>query len=260
LEDVTLLGDAKPGAQVLATARGDGREAPVLAAWRFGKGRVGVLSARTTWRWSMKMGDHERRSDVYQRFWKNMVLWLTRSDEFKPVRVAIDGGVAHVGEPMRLRVWVYDDYFQPLSDAEVRLNITWPDGKTAPLEAHPETTGVFAADVTPEALGHFSVAAIATRHGKRVGDDRMNAEISENLSEENDLRPDFDLLKEMAQATGGVFMPLEQFTPALWKEFSGRSNLGAGHKILLWNSPWLLALLLLALGVEWWLRKRRGLP
>jgi uncharacterized membrane protein len=260
LDDVTLLGDPKPGAQVLATVQNGGKESPVLAAWRFGKGRVAVLSARTTWRWSMLMGEKERRADVYQRFWKNMVLWLTRSDEFKPVRVAIDGGVAHVGEPLRLRVWVYDDYFQPLSDADVHLSVSWSDGKSEPVTLHPETTGVFAADVTPSQLGHFAVTAIAARRGKRVGEDKLNAEITENLSEEEDLRPDFDLLKEMAQATGGVFMPLEQFTPALWKEFSGRANVGIGRKILLWNSPWLLMIVLILLGVEWWVRKRRGLP
>jgi hypothetical protein len=189
-----------------------------------------------------------------------MVLWLTRSDEFKPVRVAVEGGVAHVGEPLRLRVWVYDEYFQPLPDAEVHLTLSGPNGKSAPLAAHPESSGVFAAEVTPDELGKLAVSALALRRGKKVGEDRLSVDVTENLSEEEDLRPNFDLLKEMAQATGGVFMPLDQFTPELWKEFSNRANLGTGRKVLLWNSPWLLAAALILLGIEWWMRKRRGLP
>jgi len=37
----------------------DGKEHPVLTVWKVGKGRVALLSVRSTWRWSMLSGKKE---------------------------------------------------------------------------------------------------------------------------------------------------------------------------------------------------------
>jgi glycosyltransferase involved in cell wall biosynthesis len=54
------------------------------------------------------------------------------------VRLAFEETPVKVGEQNRLRVWVYDEYFQPLSDADVKIQLSLPDGTkknlAAPLE------------------------------------------------------------------------------------------------------------------------------
>lgn len=260
LDGVTRLPRAKAGATVLAAANDRGRETPVLTVWKFGKGRVGALTARTTWRWSMQNGSASAPADAYERFWKNMVLWLTHSDEFKPVRVAADSKTARAGEKETLRVWVFDDYFKPISDADVRVQVTDPTGKTVDLKPYPETSGVFAAPFTPEATGNHTLQAWVTRAGKRFGSDRSTLRVTENLSEEEDLRPNFDLLKELARTTGGRFVAVDQFSPAVFDAFNAEISKGGGRKILLWNSPWFLAVLLALFIFEWAYRKKQGLP
>jgi hypothetical protein len=197
---------------------------------------------------------------VYQRFWKNMVLWLTHSDDFKPVRVALENNVARVEEKQMVRVWVYDDYFKPLSDVDVQLRVTAPDGTSSELKSYPETGGVFAAPFKPTALGAYQIQAWVLRNGKRFGGDALTVRAIENLSEEEDLRPNFDLLKELARATGGKFVPISQFSPTVFEDFNKETSSSSGKKILLWNSPWSLAVLALLFIVEWAWRKRRGLP
>lgn len=259
LEGTTLLTTVKEGATVLGSAMVNGREYPVLTVWKTGKGRVAALTSRTTWRWSM-LDNKGNVSDIYQRFWKNMVLWLTHSDEFKSVRVAFEDKNVRVGEEQTLRVWSYDEYFKPLSDVDVHLQVTYPDGKKEELPARAETAGVFAASFETEQTGTHSVQAWVSRGGKRIGQDRVDARVQESHFEEEDLRPNFDLLRELARTTSGKFVPLDQFSVSVFDQMNADVVNQSGKKVLLWNAPWLFAAVIGLLAAEWVIRKKRGLP
>ena len=82
----------------------------------------------------------------------------------------------------------------------------------------------------------------------------------ESQSEDQDLRPDFYLLKEMAKVTNGKFLTANEFSNDILKEFEKGSKEQTGRKILLWTSPWIFGLIVILLIAEWFLRKRRGLP
>lgn len=260
LDGLTLLSGPKPGATVLASAQIKGREVPVLTVWKYGKGRVAAMGTRTTWRWSMVSGSKQQLSDAYQRFWKNMVLWLTHADEFKPVRVAFENKVVRVQEKQALRVWVVDDYFKPVSDVDVQVQVENPDGSKDLFKPDPETSGVFSAPFVARQIGRHQIKAWVLRLGKKFGEDSLSVRVAENHFEEEDLRPDFDFLKELAHATDGKFVTIDQFSPALFAEFNRAVSSGSGKKVLIWNSPFFLAALLTLLVVEWVLRRRKGLP
>ncbi len=247
----------KPGAVVLADIEKGGRTYPVFTVWRHGRGRVAALSTRTTWRWAMR---NEAASPVYQQLWKNMVLWLTHSDEYNTVRIALEGRTARLGEEATLRVWVFDEYFKPLPDAEIKVLLKNPKGVEAPVSMRAESDGVFSGSFQAEMLGQHEAAVWVTRAGKRYGTDRSTFRVLESNFEEEDLRPDVTLLKELAQSTGGRFIPAADFSVAFFKQYEEELTKKTGRKILLWNSPWVLLLVLVFLGFEWVLRKRRGLP
>lgn len=260
LEGITLVPQAKPEATVLGTVNWNGRDHPLLTVWRFGKGRVATLTARTTWRWAMMPGKKEQTADAYQQFWKNMVLWLTHSDQFKNVRMAFENKRVKLDEPEPLRVWVYDEYFKPLSDVEVRVEVTAPDGTSAPLPVHSETSGVYVGQFTGKALGTYKAQAWVLRRGKKYGSDTLTFRVVENYFEEEDLTPDTPHLKELAEATGGKYVKAAEFSPHILREFDNDVSQKSGRKVLLWNSPWLFAVGLILLAVEWTIRKRKGLP
>jgi hypothetical protein len=260
LEDVTLVPGVKAGAIVLGSVRRGGREFPVLTVWRYGKGRVAALTARTTWRWSLTAADDPQTAGVYQQFWKNAVLWLTRSDDFKSVRLALDGKSARIGENERLRVWVFDEYFKPVPDAEVQVQLVGPDGAGTSLPTHAETGGVYSAGFKAPVTGTFEAIATATRNGRRVGVDRLKFRVSESHDEDEDLRPDFDVLKGLADSSNGRFVTADAFDPTALEDLDRDVERRSGRKVLLWNSPWVLGALVLFLAAEWALRRRRGLP
>jgi hypothetical protein len=232
----------------------------VLTAWRHGKGRVAAMTSRTTWRWSLASANDPQTGGVYQTFWKNAVLWLTRSDEFKPVRLAIDGKAARAGENERFRVWVFDDYFKPVPDAEVQVQLTGPDGLTSTIPTHAETGGVYSAGFRPAVTGAYEAIATATRNGKRVGLDRLKFTVVEGHDEDEDLRPDFDVLKGLADASNGRFVTADAFNGSGLEALDKDVERRAGRKVLLWDSPWILGAALALLIAEWLIRRRRGLP
>jgi hypothetical protein len=218
------------------------------------------MTARSTWRWSMLAGKKEHVSYAYQQFWKNMVLWLTHADDFKQVRIALENKNARLGESTNVRVWVYDEYFKPISDVDVRVTASLPDGKEEQVAMHPETAGVFVGNFKGDRLGAHSLQAWAVRRGKKWGEDRIKFRVIESHFEDEDLRPDFALLKELARVTNGKFVLASEFSPSLFEEFNKEMSTHVGRKILVWNSPWLLGALLVLLVGEWVIRKRRGLP
>lgn len=260
LDGVTFLPDPKSGSTVLLSARRGGKMSPVLTVWKYGKGRVAAFSARTTWRWSMQKANHEASSDVYGQFWKNMVLWLTHSDKYKSLRMALDKKDVALGDNETLRIWVYDEYFKPVADADVRIQMTSPDGKKTPLVAHEETSGVYAVVINADQLGPYHVDAWAARKGRSVGEERIRFQVSEGASEEEDLRPDFATLRELANISNGRSLRFDEFSVKLMDEFNEEMERKGGQKVLLWNSPWLFAWIVAFLILEWIVRKKRGLP
>lgn len=260
LEDVALLPRVKPGATVVGSVKVGNQTFPVLTVWKFGKGRVGALSTRTTWRWSLVPSKKEQGATLYQQFWKNMVLWLTHADEYKTVRVSIEAKPVRLAEPAPLRLWVTDEYFKPLTDADVKVQIEGPDQFSNTPSMSMEAPGVFLGSVTPEKLGAHTIRAWVFRKGKKYGEDSASFRVVESQLEEEDLSPDFELLRELGDVTGGRFMSEEDFSPQVLSEFNKEMDKKSGRKVLLWNSPWLFAAVFGLLGVEWFLRKRKGLP
>lgn len=260
LKDVALLPPVRPGATALGTVSVAGVAHPVLSGWKFGKGRVAVLASRTTWRWAMMGEGHLGGAFAYQQFWKNMVLWLTRAEDYKTVRVAVEGKSMRVEEEGVVQAWVYDEYFKPLAQSDIRLVITGPDGNKHALTPHQQTGGVFQATFKPGKTGTYRLDAWAFRRGKLYGEDSARFRVIEGQMEDENLTPDFQLLRDVAKASGGKYFNADDISPSTLSEFNQAISTKFGQKILLWNSPVIFSLVVVLLIVEWTLRKRRGLP
>ena len=70
----TALGEAKPGASVLAITNGPGgRSRPLVAVQRYGHGRTMVFAGEASWRWRMMLPSNNR---TYETFWRQAGRWL----------------------------------------------------------------------------------------------------------------------------------------------------------------------------------------
>lgn len=251
----------KPGASVLATVSGDEQEAlPALAAQRFGEGRVAALMLGDMWRWGLK--DEAAAKDL-ERAWRQLMRWLVVD---VPDRIQISAD-AEDGR-MKLAVRVRDRAFAPMDDAMVKIEVTGPDGKKSVLFAEPslQEAGLFEAEFFSREAGPYRAIATveSTAEGipsaEKVIGSKSTGWAHDPLAKEfASVKPGGEWMQRLAQESGGQVLKLSELEklPELLKNI--RVPVEETVTEPMWHTPWIFALVLALLSVEWFLRRKGGM-
>ncbi|MFQ5850032.1 MAG: glutamine amidotransferase [Candidatus Binatia bacterium] len=264
----TLNRAARPKGEVLLLAARDdaSTEWPLLTVGKFGKGRTLALLSDDFWRWNFISIGEKESFQGHQKLIRQAVRWLAQEPSFEQVKITFIGGSRRPGEKMELRVRVLKDDFSPTSHAALQLRITGPDGERVLLEAMPATEeGEYSAEFIPTKEGSYSLEAEAKLSGKPLGSDKKNFLVSFAHGETDDGRPQVNLLKRIAEMSQGEFLPVSQWNDKSLERIMAKlerlspSQIVVRRETPLWGTPWIVALILLLLGSEWWLRRSWGL-
>ncbi len=251
------VGGPRPGAQVLATTTGPGGAVrPVIAVQRFGAGRAMVFTAEASWRWRMQLPSDDR---TYERLWRQVARWLT-ADAPDPVHVTpTEGVLPGTGQP--IDVLVRDAAFRPVRDADVTVRLTVPGGEVRELRPvlADASTGRYAAPARFDTPGVYRLEARARRGDQVLGDSQRWVLAGGANPEITDPRLNEDLLRRVAFATGGQYARLSDAGRIAEALRAVRSDPGTPVVQDAWQTPWLLAAILLLLSAEWTLRRSWGL-
>ena len=218
----TLLGNvtvdsAKPGADVLLN-HGSAAKPIVLAVQRYGKGRSGVFTADTTYRWYLPMRGLGQQSP-YTVFWGQLVRWLAGTDVKNRgtqagVETLVDKTVLGVGEPVRVRAIVRDEKGDATRYAQVSMTLTPKDGKSDPttLSLVPAAMrdGLYETAVTSLTKGDWTAEVVAKKDGKLLGRSPIAFSVIPPADEMFKLAADPALMQKIATATGGYTYRLSQ--------------------------------------------------
>ncbi len=256
LASVALLGRARPGATVLATAAAAGGSTrAVVAVQRYGEGRVLLFAGEAAWRWRMLLPASDRS---YDTFWRQTVRWLALPAT-DPVALTLPAG-ASVGVPSALRVLVRTAAFEPRAGAAVDLFITRPDGRIERLRGAPEgSKGEYASRFEPEHAGVYRVSAEAKDGSVLLGSASAAWLVGGTDVEMADPRLNVEVLGRIVRASGGrIVAPGE--TAALVATLT--AALPAARVTVqrdLWHHGWSFAAVIVLLATEWILRRRWGM-
>ncbi len=260
----SLIGDgrlpsrAKPKAQVLVSVPGPGGRLPLLAVWPRGKGRVMTFSSLNSWQWALGESGRGRGTWAYQRFWNNLLRWMSASEDFRLVRLDLPRGPSEAGGEVWLRAFVRDENYHPLASGDVIATVTSPSGKSIRRTLRALGKGEYADNVALDETGPYRVTVQAFSRQKRIGEDQGEMRVGLPWDENRDTSTDFASLAKAAQAGGGEFVTLENATPE-WLEKNLDSVSRAEQKSAApWNAPLVLVLLTGALLAEWTFRRRWG--
>jgi hypothetical protein len=251
--------DARPLAA--ATVRGVALDDPLLLVRQRGESRSAALLAAGTWRWRTLPPDLAELSGFYAGLVQNLVRWLTVREDARPVRVRAAEPLFDASERVRLTGQVYDEARVPVSDAEVEVTLTGPDGSRLPFPMGPLGNGRFALEAGPLPEGEYTFTASATRGGTTLGSDRGGFAVGALALELRDLYADVPLMRELARRSGGEAL-LPGDLPALGARLAdglAPRRVETRRDTELWRLAPLLALLFLLLTAEWVLRKRSGM-
>ncbi|MBI4396909.1 MAG: hypothetical protein HY548_07435 [Elusimicrobia bacterium] len=252
VDDGQFLPRAKKGALTLAMAG----QQPVMAAWQRGRGRVMMFLSLSSWRWALGEAGLGQGAWMYQRFWSNAVRWLSSSEDFRLVRMELAAESTEEGEELSIRAFVNDENHKPLDAAEVQAQVNGPKGLAWRKTLKPVNRGEYGDVLTALEPGAYRVTVQAYHHQKKLGEDKGVVELGALWDENRDTSTNFPLLRNMAQVSGGDFIPCRDFSsswldhrlePVTWTYEKRESP---------WNSAWVLILLTGLLFLEWFRQRK----
>jgi hypothetical protein len=238
--DFAPIGAVKPGAQVVAVhpteTVSDGKTPRVLMAkQQFGKGFSAVLCTDMLWRWKLSLPSSSR---AVETFWQQFMLTLApgAKDGLSLAKMSGPGGV---NSPMVIRM------DGAAAQAKLAVTVVGPDGRKQDLPAirnddhwqvefKPDVEGLWEVS-TRSAEGNYARLVFPVS-GKAITTEMLN------------LPSDVNGLRRIAQATGGALI---ESAPVFQKSAASVSSSAASQVATpLWNSQWLIALLLTVYGVD----------
>jgi hypothetical protein len=254
----------KPGSTVLATARLQSVQLPdpLLIVRSVGGSRAVAILGYGLWRWRLMAQGNPEISTFYASFLSTAVRWLTTRDDTRPVRITPVRAVSTPLEPVEFEGRVADAAARPLDNAEVTVTLTGKEF-TGGIVLSPAGGGRYTGVFSPLPEGNYRYAGRAAIGENVVGADSGRLAVGTLDLETFETRMAVEPLRLLASRTGGrFFLPgeLAAFGEALRAQASFapvQQRTASTVEFRRW--PLLLALVVLLLAAEWFLRKRRGM-
>ena len=241
------------GAMVLLeAAEGDG--APLVVAATHGRGKVMAALSASWWRLDLLTSGVGGRPQTIRQFWQDAVKWLALEAPAGRLRASTERHVHRAGERVVFAARAFDELLRPQARAQVRVLL---DGREIPLRE--EGGGRYGGSLGGLEPGDYSYRAEARVGDVLIGADEGGFLVERHSVESVDLRADKALLDEIARRSGGEYRPLGQWRELLDLLPLQKRLVEKADTLPLWGPTWPLVLVLVLLGIEWGLRKRRGM-
>lgn len=266
-----LVTDVAPTAEVLVQVNAGTARYPLIAANRFGQGRVVAVLTDTIWRWRLAAKSWVGTRSPYDTFWAQLMDWLIPKEQNKladnRLELFTDKTSYLTGEQPDVRAILTTPAADSQRRVSVGLRVHTPDEKTFEYVLPPAllqtsdgrpvpgfrssidltVPGVYRADATANVAGTNITATtrfVVTRPATEITGKPINRE----------------LLTQLAESSHGKFSSLGDW-PA-WRQnlHVEEQHFARVQLVDLWNHPWLLTFLLTMLAADWIVRKLWNLP
>ena len=231
-------------------------DAPLVVARDFGNGRVVVVGARTFSRQALLMWGVGSTDRIIHTFWKRTVRWLLTKGSVEKLRVSTDRREYRSGEPITLRVELYDSLLDPVDGAEVTAIVEGTSERRSALSG--KGNGIYEARLPGLAQGEHGLIVTATSEEveERVVD---RITVGRYSIEYEHLLPNLPMLQAIADLSGGQVVRLDALDDFLSSLRLSPQPYTSTHNYQLWGHTWPLVLLTGLLALEWFVRRRRGM-
>lgn len=270
LEGVNLVADLAPGADALLSHpflnTRTGAPQPVVAVREVGRGRSMAVLTDSTWLWGLPHVGAGGRGDAHRRFYANALRWLIRDPELSRVKVAARGDNFEPGQPIRLEVRSYDSKYAPQGGAQVRAEIVPLDGAGTALSVVRETkTGpdgsvrleIPASEIEAAKAVAWRVKVEAKVDGKSIGTDEDAFIVRAAKAEKLFAEPRPDVMAAIAALGGGQSVAPQDVAGLPFTDHKVE-RVHRQRTLPLWNTWWLLVVIVGLAAAEWYVRRRQG--
>jgi hypothetical protein len=234
---------------------------PLMAFNSGGETKTGFLLAEGIWRWRLmsflESGSHDFFNDLFVK----TVQYLSSKEDKSQFRVK---GPEKLMENERIlfQAELYNEAYEPVMDADIKLEITGEEGAKFPFSFSAASNGQYyrvdAGNLPP---GNYAYSA-QTNYGGKTYSSSGEFTIVPLQYENTRVQADHRVLNQLAMQSSGTSVPFTDIESLaeLIRNNSKVSATSFEERYLndLINEHWILAALLLFLALEWLLRKRNG--
>ena len=250
------------GAHVLGTTRKSKSNYPVLITRQVEEGRTMAIATDSSWNWNFLRVGEGGSGRYYQKFWENVIAWMTGEPETNPIRVETDKEKYREHEKVVIHFKVSGQDYNPLPGTEVDLVLnSMPKGQelireTLKTDEHGE--GRF--EFLPGREGFYSAKVTQASGGGTLSGETRFIVFSPQIEFQKPL-VNATLLQAVSKVTGGSHQVLEAGLSYKSLTFPNPEVeiKSSSRMVSLWDSWWTYGLIVGLLAVEWWMRRKSGL-
>jgi uncharacterized membrane protein len=239
----------------------DGKNAPLVSVWDYGRGRAMTVATDATWYWAFTSHQDGSPNRTYDRFWGNALRWLVRDPDLTTLKVTADPPSVEPGRPVGVVVSARTSDYQAAQDAQVRVElfsvasqklVAVQTGTTGP-------DGVVRLEFPPPAPGPYKLLATAKKGETDLGKGEDAVAVRAVGPELSDASVRPQLMEQIASITGGKSFKLPQSgLPDMPLLDPPVVEVGRAKDRPLWDRWYYLVVLIALLGAEWFARRRFG--
>ncbi len=252
----------KPESKVISKIRinNQPRNNALIVSRNLGSKRsVGVI-AKDIWRWKLQTAN--KNLTLFDNFIISSSRWLNAPDDQKKVKIKTSKKIYSSGEIVEFSAQVYDESFNPVNDAEVKIKIEGKDSKDE-IILNSIGGGLYVGSLSFRNNGDYLFSGSAVLNTKLLGSDKGSFNIGDIDIEMVDTRMNYEFLNLLVNQTKGQYFNSDRYEDLLkmLKDINAKSS---NEKIItselrLWSDEWLLIIVILLFATEWLIRKRAGM-
>ena len=158
----------KPESKLLAKVRinNQPRNNPLIVSRSFGSKRSLAVIGKDIWKWKLQTATKDLT--LFDNFIFSSARWLNAPDDQKKVRIKTSKKIYSSDELVEFSAQVYDESFNPVNDAEVKLQINTRDFKEE-LNLTSVGGGLYEGSFSSIKNGDYVFNGTATINGKSLG-------------------------------------------------------------------------------------------
>ena len=247
---------------VLSTTRKSKSSYPVLVTRQVREGRTMAIATDSTWNWNFRRVGEGGSGRYYQKFWENVIAWMTGEPETNPIQVETDKEKYREHEKVVVHFKVGGKDYNPLAGVEVDLvlNSLLKEQELVRKIVKTDEHGEGRFEFAPGQEGFYS-AKVALHSGAETlsGETRFIV-YSPQIEFQKPLVNEV-LLQNLSKVTSGHYQVLEAGMSLKDLAFPNPEVevKSSSRMVSLWNSWWTYGLIVGFLVVEWWTRRKSGL-
>jgi hypothetical protein len=214
------------------------------------------------WRWNMMSDAGSGTDQILEQFILNAVRWLTTQEDSRRIRVQSSKHVYTTQDAVEFIAQVYDANYQPVDDAQVEVHVQ-RGSETSLIVLNALGSGQYQGEFEALREGEYKFTATVVANGAAIGSDQGTFSVGGLNAEFLETRMNKSLLQQIAAQTGGRYYDGDNVSSlaqdvTTMPHFKSR-DISTSATIEIWNSRWMLVLVVFIFSLEWFLRKRNGM-